>query len=121
MKKEITWIRIGRGYRNESGNISWRLWDLHQRGKPFKAQVHDRDRRGGPGGVGIPREGRGGWLKDQRGYMVLEPGIFAYLKDDRTVFEQETIQLLVADGVLCAYQHDGFWQCMDTRLAKFRF
>ncbi|MDE7312236.1 MAG: glucose-1-phosphate cytidylyltransferase [Eubacterium sp.] len=52
------------------------------------------------------------------GYMVLEPQIFAYLKDDGTVFEQETIQRLVADRQLCAYQHDGFWQCMDTKREK---
>ena len=52
------------------------------------------------------------------GYMVLEPGIFAYLKDDRTVFERETILQLVADGQLCAYQHEGFWQCMDTKREK---
>lgn len=52
------------------------------------------------------------------GYMVLEPKIFDYLKDDRTVFERETIQQLVADGELCAYQHEGFWQCMDTKREK---
>ncbi len=52
------------------------------------------------------------------GYMVLEPGIFSYLEHDATVFEQETLQRLVADGELCAYQHDGFWQCMDTKREK---
>lgn len=52
------------------------------------------------------------------GYMVLEPKIFDYLKDDQTVFERETIQQLVADGELCAYQHEGFWQCMDTKREK---
>ncbi len=49
------------------------------------------------------------------GYMVLEPEIFDYLKDDRTVFEQEVMQKLVRDGQLCAYKHNGFWQCMDTK------
>ena len=52
------------------------------------------------------------------GYMVLEPGIFDYLNGDGTVFERETIQRLVADGELCAYKHDGFWQCMDTKREK---
>ena len=52
------------------------------------------------------------------GYMVLEPKIFDYLKDDQTVFERETIQQLVTDGELCAYQHEGFWQCMDTKREK---
>ena len=54
------------------------------------------------------------------GYMALEPEIFDYLKGDETVFEQETIQQLVADGELCAYKHDGFWQCMDTKREKDR-
>ena len=52
------------------------------------------------------------------GYMVLEPEVFSYLKDDRSIFEQETIQQLIADGQLYAYQHDGFWQCMDTKREK---
>ena len=52
------------------------------------------------------------------GYLVLEPGIFDYLENDHTVFEQETVQRLVADGELCAYVHDGFWQCMDTKREK---
>lgn len=49
------------------------------------------------------------------GYMVLEPGIFDYLKDDSTVFEREPMERLAADGQLKAYRHDGFWQCMDTK------
>lgn len=49
------------------------------------------------------------------GYMVLEPEIFNYLDDDRTVFEKTPMQRLAADGQLKAYKHDGFWQCMDTK------
>ena len=49
------------------------------------------------------------------GYMVLEPEIFNYLGDDRTVFEKLPMQRLAADGQLKAYLHDGFWQCMDTK------
>ncbi len=48
------------------------------------------------------------------GFMVLNPKIFNYLKDDTTVFEKEPLEELVADGELMAYKHDGFWQCMDT-------
>ncbi len=48
------------------------------------------------------------------GFMVLNPQIFNYLKDDNTVFEKEPLEKLVADGELMAYKHDGFWQCMDT-------
>ena len=30
------------------------------------------------------------------------------------VFEQEPMKSLVSDQLLAVYQHDGFWQCMDT-------
>lgn len=49
------------------------------------------------------------------GYMVLEPQIFDYLKDDTTIFEKEPMEQLAADGQLKAFRHDGFWQCMDTK------
>ena len=49
------------------------------------------------------------------GYMVLEPEIFRYLEDDRTVFERTPLERLVADRQLASYRHKGFWQCMDTK------
>ena len=50
------------------------------------------------------------------GYMVLQPDIFKLLKDDATVFEQEPLRKLAADGQLGSYMHTGFWKCMDTKL-----
>ena len=52
------------------------------------------------------------------GYMVLEPAIFDYLQDDQTVFEKEPLMRLVNENQLKAYNHDGFWQCMDTKREK---
>lgn len=52
------------------------------------------------------------------GYMVLEPAIFDYIEGDSTVFEQEPLTRLAAEGQLDAYRHDGFWQCMDTQREK---
>lgn len=49
------------------------------------------------------------------GFMVMNPEIFNYLKDDTTVFEQEPLQRLAAEGQLKSYYHKGFWQCMDTQ------
>ncbi len=49
------------------------------------------------------------------GYMVLEPKIFDYIKDDTTVFEKEPLEAVAALGELKAYFHEGFWQCMDTK------
>lgn len=49
------------------------------------------------------------------GYMVLEPAIFNYLKDDNTIFEQQPLDQLAKEGQLSSYLHTGFWQCMDTK------
>lgn len=48
------------------------------------------------------------------GFFVLEPGVFDYITNDATVWEQEPMKNLVRDGQLAAYRHDGFWQSMDT-------
>jgi glucose-1-phosphate cytidylyltransferase len=48
------------------------------------------------------------------GYMVLQPEIFDYLKDDSTVFEKEPLNALIREGQLMSYVHEGFWQCMDN-------
>ena len=48
------------------------------------------------------------------GFFVLEPGIFDYLKNDETVWEQAPLETLAREGNLQAYNHNGFWQAMDT-------
>jgi glucose-1-phosphate cytidylyltransferase len=58
-----------------------------------------------------PQSGEG-WING--GFFVFEPSIFDYLKGDSTVLEREPLENLVRDGQLMAYQHVGFWQCMDT-------
>ena len=52
------------------------------------------------------------------GYMVLEPEVFSYIKDDTTVFEKEPMERLAKEGQLMSYSHKGFWQCMDTKREK---
>ena len=52
------------------------------------------------------------------GFMVMNPEIFDRIEGDQTVFEQEPLNSLVADGELIARTHDGFWQCMDTLREK---
>ena len=53
------------------------------------------------------------------GYMVLESGIFDYIKKgDETVFERDVLEPLSDEGQLMSYQHSGFWQCMDTLAQK---
>jgi len=52
------------------------------------------------------------------GYMVFEPEIFDYIENDETVFEKKPLQTLASRGMLMAYEHKGFWQCMDTQREK---
>ena len=49
------------------------------------------------------------------GYMVLEPEIFGYVRDDQTIFEREPLEKLASEGELMSYIHKGFWQCMDNK------
>ena len=48
------------------------------------------------------------------GFFVLTPKVLDYLKDDSSVWEQGPLMKLAEDGDLMAYQHEGFWQPMDT-------
>ncbi|WFR60254.1 glucose-1-phosphate cytidylyltransferase [Anaerocolumna sp. AGMB13025] len=52
------------------------------------------------------------------GFMVLEPQIFNYIKDDSTILEKEPLETIASEGQLMAYKHRGFWQCMDTQRDK---
>jgi glucose-1-phosphate cytidylyltransferase len=53
-------------------------------------------------------------------FFVLEPRVFDYIEGDDTQFEREPLERLASDGELMAYQHNGFWQCMDTMRDKVR-
>ena len=46
--------------------------------------------------------------------MVFEPEVFRYIHDDDTSLEMNALENLAKDRQLAAYQHEGFWQCMDT-------
>jgi glucose-1-phosphate cytidylyltransferase len=49
------------------------------------------------------------------GFFVCRREIFNYLEErEDLVFEVEPMNRLVADRQLCLYEHDGFWQPMDT-------
>lgn len=58
-----------------------------------------------------PQSGEG-WING--GFFVFEPEVFDYLKDDSTVLEQSPLEMLAKNGELMAYEHQGYWQCMDT-------
>lgn len=53
-----------------------------------------------------------GWING--GFFVIEPAFLDLIADDDTILEKEPLEHVAAIGELMAYQHGGFWQCMDT-------
>ncbi len=60
----------------------------------------------------------GAWING--GFMVMNPEVFNYIQDDRTVFEKGPLENLARDGQLMAFAHEGFWKCMDTQRDKMQ-
>ncbi len=50
----------------------------------------------------------------------MSPRVFDYIQGDGTVFEKEPLERLAKDEQLMAYQHRGFWKCMDTQRDKLQ-
>lgn len=53
-----------------------------------------------------------GWING--GFMVFEPAVFNYLKEDHHSLEADALEVLAREGQLAAFRHEQFWQCMDT-------
>lgn len=53
-----------------------------------------------------------GWING--GFFVMQPEIVNYIKDYSVSWEFESLERIAADGQLFAFQHDAFWQSMDT-------
>lgn len=56
--------------------------------------------------------GDGGMING--GFFVLSSQVLSLLKDDQTIWESEPLESLTSQGELAAFQHQGFWQPMDT-------
>jgi glucose-1-phosphate cytidylyltransferase len=48
------------------------------------------------------------------GFFVVEPSVLDLVEGDQSVWETDVLGKLAADGELAAFQHDGYWQPMDT-------
>ncbi len=48
------------------------------------------------------------------GFFVLSPKVLSYIKGDDTVWEQAPLMRLAEDDQLMAFEHQGFWQPVDT-------
>ena len=57
-------------------------------------------------------KGDGG--KINGGFFVLNPSVIDSIKSDETIWEKEPLMTLASDGELMAFEHEGFWQPMDT-------
>jgi glucose-1-phosphate cytidylyltransferase len=56
--------------------------------------------------------GDGAWVNG--GFFVLEPKAIDWIAGDQTSWESESLLLLTEKNELGGYQHNGFWQAMDT-------
>ncbi|MDH5655976.1 MAG: glucose-1-phosphate cytidylyltransferase [Spirochaetia bacterium] len=57
-------------------------------------------------------KGEGGWING--GFFVLKPSVIDLIEGDSTSWESGPLENLAAQGQLVGYQHQGFWQAMDT-------
>lgn len=53
-----------------------------------------------------------GWING--GFFILSRKVLDLIETENTVFEAEPMRTLSEMGELAVYQHNGFWQCMDT-------
>jgi glucose-1-phosphate cytidylyltransferase len=57
-----------------------------------------------------------GWING--GFFVMEPEFIANLPDENIMLERGPLQDAAIRGDLMAFEHEGFWQCMDTKRDK---
>ena len=57
-------------------------------------------------------EGDGGLING--GFFVLSPKVIDFIQSDSCIWEQQPLKSLAAENQLMAFEHDGFWQPMDT-------
>ena len=54
------------------------------------------------------------------GFFVLSPRCIERIAEDSTAWEVGPMASLAADGQLMAFEHNGFWQPMDTLRDKMK-
>jgi glucose-1-phosphate cytidylyltransferase len=72
-----------------------------------------------PGQVlGFTEKPRGDGGAINGGFFVLSPKVIDTIAGDSTTWEAEPLETLAGQGQMMAYQHNGFWQPMDTLREK---
>ena len=62
-----------------------------------------------------PQVGQG-WVNG--GFFIFNNEVLNFIKDDQTMLEKEPLEKLTKIGQLMAFEHKGFWKCMDTMRDK---
>lgn len=60
--------------------------------------------------------GDGGWING--GFFVLSPKCIDFIDGDQSSWEGDPLSAIAKNGELAAFQHEGFWQPMDTLREK---
>lgn len=72
----------------------------------------------GPLVTGFTEKPRGDGGMINGGYFILSPKVLDYINGDQSSWEGEPLVRLAKAGQLMAYEHNGFWQPMDTLREK---
>jgi glucose-1-phosphate cytidylyltransferase len=64
--------------------------------------------------AGFQEKPRGDGGRINGGFFVLSPSVLDLIDGDHTSWESEPLEKLASMGELVAYEHNGFWQPMDT-------
>ena len=62
-----------------------------------------------------PQVGQG-WING--GFFIFNNKVLNFIRNDQTMLEKEPLEKLTKTGQLMAFEHKGFWKCMDTMRDK---
>ena len=49
------------------------------------------------------------------GFFVIDKKFIKFIRNKKTILEQEPLEKIAKINQMNAYKHYGFWQCMDTK------
>ena len=64
--------------------------------------------------IGFKEKPKGDGILINGGFFVLSKKVLDLISDDLTVWEKEPLEELARSKQLFSYEHEGFWQPMDT-------
>jgi len=64
--------------------------------------------------AGFKEKPHGDGARISGGFFVLSPRVLQYIEGDDTTWERQPMERLAAEGEFMAFEHEGFWQPMDT-------